>query len=412
MFRLSSRFGCGLALCVLASTSVCQQTPSKPTDPAPAQKTDTPAGQTTTLSLDANLVNLPVIVRDKKGALIQNLTKDDFTLMVDNHAESIRYFDKDNNLPLTLGLLVDVSGSVSNTLDDERTASSAFLDRMLTTPADRPADRAFIIQFSQSTELLQDLTSSRPKLQAAIKELGSTDPNSSNNNNGNGNNGSGNNGGNGSNGGNGGSSSRRHGGTTLYDAVFLSAEELMAKQKGRKAIVVLTDGQDSGSKESLNRCIEAAQRADMIVYAVYFKGEDHHDNYNQSNNRGGGYPGGGGRGGGMGGGYPGMGGGGYPGGRGGGGGGQPRGGQENRIDGKKVLDKMTGETGGRMFEESKKQDFNAIYNQIAEELRAQYRLGFTPDKTIMDDGYHVVDLTLPKKKDLKIQTRDGYYTGK
>jgi len=286
---------------------------------------------------------------------------------------------------------------VRDALSDEATASSAFLDKMLVVPAnptpDRPADRAFLIQFAAGNpELLQDLTSSRPKLQAAIKELGTTAPNASTNN------------GNGGNGGGNGGGFGRQRGTSLYDAVFLAADELLSKQKGRKAIVLLTDGQDSGSKESLNRCIEAAQRADTIVYAIYFKGEEHGGQNQQPYNRGGGgYPGGGGgRGGGMG-------GGGYPGG--GRGGGQQRP-QENRVDGKKILDRMTGETGGRMFEEGKKQDFASIYNQIADELREQYRLGFTPDKAIMDDGYHTVDLTVPKKKDLKIQTRDGYYTGK
>jgi VWFA-related protein len=387
-FAAHSFVGCALAvsLCAVA------QTP-------PAQgKTDAPVGQTTTLSLDARLVNLPVVVRDKKGALIQNLTKEDFTLMVDGHGENIRYFDKDKDLPLTLGLLVDVSQSVRNALDDERTASSAFLDQMLTAPEGRTPDRAFIIQFSRETELLQDLTSSRPKLQAALKELGSSNPNPQrnpppdpdDNNNGNGGNG-------------GGRGSRHGGGTTLYDGVFLAADELMSKQKGRKALVVLTDGEDNGSRETLNRCIEAAQRADTVVYAIYFKG-DERGNQQQSNNRGGGFPGGGGRFPGGGGGYPG-GGGRYP----GGGGQRP---QENREDGKKILQRITGETGGRMFEESKKQDFTAIYSQIAEELRQQYRLGFTPDQAIMEDGYHQIDLTLPKKKDLKIQTRDGYYTGK
>jgi VWFA-related protein len=372
------------------------QTP--PAAPAPT-KSDAPAGQTTTLSLDARLVNLPVVVRDKKGALIQNLAKEDFTLTVDGHAETVRYFDKDKDLPLTLGLLVDVSQSVRNALDDERTASSAFLDQMLTAPEGRTPDRAFVIQSAHETELLQDLTASRPKLQAALKELGSTNPNPQRNpppdpddNNGNG-------------GGGGGRGSRHGGGTTLYDGVFLAADELMSKQKGRKALVLLTDGEDSGSRETLNRCIEAAQRADTVVYAIYFKG-DQRGNQQQQSNRGGGYPGGGRF---PGGGYP---GGGYPGGGGrypGGGGQRP---QETREDGKKILQRITGETGGRMFEESKKQDFAAIYTQIAEELRQQYRLGFTPDQAIMEDGYHQLDLTLPKKKDLKIQTRDGYYTGK
>ncbi len=370
---------------------MAQQPPAS----TPAPKSDAPGGQTTTLSLDARLVNLPVVVRDKKGAIIQNLTKDDFTLTVDGHAETIRYFDKDSDLPLTIGLLVDVSGSVRNMLDDERTASAAFLDQMLKAPA----DRAFIIQFSNQTELLQDVTGSRPRLQAALRELGSPSPNSSNNqpndpddNNNNGN----------------GPPRRRVGGTTLYDAAFLSADEVLSRQKGRKAIVILTDGEDRNSRETLNRAIEAAQRADTIIYAIYFKGEDH-NNDRQDDRRG--YPGGGGR-------YPGGGGypgGGYPGGGYPGGGGrypQQRPQQETRLDGKKILERMTAETGGRMFEESRKQDFAAIYTQIADELRQQYRLGFTPDQAILEDGYHQIDLTLPKKKDLKIQTRDGYYTGK
>lgn len=357
---------------------------------------DKPEVATTTLSLEANLVNLPVIVRDKKGAILQSLTKDDFTLGVDGKGVTIRYFDKDNDLPLTLGLLVDVSGSVREALDEERKASSSFIDQMITAPAGRQADRAFVMQFAQQAELLQDVTPSRPKLQAAIKELGSTDSNSSRQQSDpddqNGNRGG----------------ARRRGGTTLYDAVFLAADELLSKQKGRKAMILLTDGADNGSRESLNRSIEAAQRADTIVYAIYFKGTESGGNNNQQDQGrrgGGGYPGGRG---GIG--FPG-GGGGYPGGGGrqGGGGQRP---QENRVDGKKILERMVGETGGRVFEESRKQDFAAIYDQIAEELRSQYRLGFTPDQTNMEDGYHRVDLELPKKKELKIQTRDGYYTGK
>ena len=365
---------------------------------------DKPAGPITTLSLDAHLVNLPVLVRDKKGAIIQNLTKDDFTLAVDGKTVSIRYFDKDNDLPLTLGLLVDISGSVRNTLDEERKASASFIDQMITAPTGRRADRAFVMQFGQQTELLQDVTPSRPKLQAAIKELGTTDSNSSNQrpdpNDPNDPNDPGGRGG----------SRRRAGGTTLYDAVFLAADELLSKQKGRKAIILLTDGVDNGSRESLNRSIEAAQRADTIVYAIYFKGEQgggyQQRDQDQRRGGGGGFPGGGR--GGIG--FPG-GGGGYPGGgrQGGGGGQRP---QQSSVDGKKILERMVGETGGRVFVESKKEDFAAIYDQIAEELRSQYRLGFTPDATNMEDVYHRVILDLPKKKDLKIQTRDGYYTGK
>ena len=383
------RFACAAALCapLVALSGLAQQAAP------PEQKTSTAP----TLSVDARLVNLPVIVRDKKGALVQNLSKADFALSVDGHPQTIRYFDRDNDLPLTLGLLVDVSLSQRNVLDEERSASTSFLDSMLTAPPNHPPDQAFVIQFARETELLQDLTPSKPKLQAALRELdtptrnASYDPQSDPDNNGSQ--------------GRRGSGSHHGGGTTLYDAVFLSGDELMAKQHGRKALIILSDGVDNGSKESLTRSIEAAQRADTIVYAIYFKGEE---GQRDLGNHGGGFPGGGGRGG-IG--FPG--GGGYPGGgrNGGGGNGGGRGGNENRVDGKKILERMATETGGRLFEVSKKQNVAAIYTQIAEELRQQYRLGYTPDAATSADGYHQVDLTIPKQK-LSIQTRDGYYTGK
>ena len=378
-----------------------------------ATPADTPAQQAPThLSVDARLVNLPVIVRDKKGALVQNLTKAGFALNVDNHPQTIRYFDHDNDLPLTLGLLVDTSQSQRSVLDEERTASSAFLDTMLTAPANHEPDKAFVIQFARSVELLQDLTSSRPKLQAALKEIDTPNPNDSSNTSSdpqqtsdpsdpNSNN-------SGSQGRRGGSSGHRGGGTAMYDAVFLSADELMSKQHGRKALIILSDGVDNASRESLAHSIESTQRADTVVYAIYFKGEEQHSNYG---NRGGGFPGGGGgRGGGIG--FP---GGGYPGGGGRGGGGGNRGGggsPESRVDGKKILERITGETGGRLFEVSKKETVANIYTQIAEELRSQYRLGYTPDAATSADGYHQVDLSIPKQKNLYLQTRDGYYTGK
>ena len=167
--------------------------------------------------------------------------------------------------------------------------------------------------------------------------------------------------------------------------------------------------------------IETAQRADTIIYAIYFKGDSHpmnnYDNTrrNRSSFPGSGYPGGGYPGGGYpGGGYPGGGypGGGYPGG-GGNNGGNSRGSTPARsnIDGKKVLERMAQETGGRVFEAKKNQDIAKIYDQIAEELRAQYRLGYTPSQDAASTGYHQIDLTV-KQKDLFVQTREGYYTGK
>jgi VWFA-related protein len=349
----------------------------------------TPPSTAPTLSVDARLVNLPVVVRDKKGALIQSLTKDEFVLQVDGKPQAIRYFDKDTNLPLTLGLLVDTSLSQRDVIDEERAASSTFLDQMLTTPK----DKAFVMQFAAETELLQDLTSSRPLLQAALKEIdtpskGNSGSSDDDNN-----------------------TSRRPrggGGTTLYDALFLASDELMSKQTGRKAVIILSDGGDRGSRETLVKSIEAAQRADTIIYAIYFKGEEQHQNFPQRGNRGGGYPGGGYPGGGYPGRYP---GGGYPGGGGSGGGNNGGTYPTGHIDGKKVLERMTQETGGRFFEVKKNQDVAQIYNQIAEELRAQYRLGFTPSQEAAAAGYHQIDLTL-HQKGLLIQTRDGYYSGK
>jgi VWFA-related protein len=380
--------------------------PSSPATGADAQTSTAP-----TLSVDARLVNIPVVVYDKKGALVQNLVKDNFILQVDGKPQTIRYFNLDTDLPLTLGLLVDTSMSQRDVIDDERTASEAFLDDMLNGPADR--DKAFVVQFAKQTDLLQDITSSKPKLQAGLKQLSTPD---SGGDYGGSNSGSSSGSDSSSNSGSNDSSGRaRHGGTTLYDALYLSSNELMSKQKGRKAVVILSDGVDNGSKESLGSSIEAAQRADTIVYAIYYKGKES-GGYQDDNHRGG-YPGG--RGGGYpGGGYPG-GGGGYPGGGGGYPGGGGRGGGQNRPqsisrpDGKKILQRMADETGGRLFEVSKKEPLADIYKQIGEELRAQYRLGYTPDKETASDGYHRIVLSFSKSspKDLYLQTRDGYYSG-
>jgi VWFA-related protein len=406
-------FALGLSLGIAAlAGSAAAQSPQKTASPDVSKAStgaSSPAAPASPASRSANAspVHLPVVVRDKKGALVQNLTKDDLSLQVDGHPEVIRSFDRDPNLPLTLGLLVDTSPSQRKAIDDERTASASFFDQMLT--ADK--DKAFLIQFSHSVELLQDVTSSRSKLQAALKEIetpppadGSwvSAPNSGSNGNGNGNDGDS------------GNASGNHGrsrsGSTLYDALFLASDELLSRQKGRKVVILLSDGVDRGSKESLAMAIETAQRADTIVYAIYFKGETAQDNTlnrPMGRNGGGGYPGGGYPGGGYpGGGYP---GGGYP--R-GGGGSQPN--PVSHVDGRKVLERIAHETGGRLFEVSKHETTAQIYTEIAEELRAQYQLGYTPDEAASGDGYHKIDLAFakPEDKKLALQTREGYYGGK
>jgi VWFA-related protein len=384
-------FAALLSLTAANAAPLPAQPPAAATPAAPQQA---PSATAPTLTVDARLVNIPVVVHDKKGALVQNLTKDNFLLQVDGKPQTIRYFNRDTDLPLTLGLLVDVSLSQRDAIDDERTASFAFLDDTITS-----RDKAFIVQFARQTDLLQDVTSSKPKLQAALKQLetpasGGDSDNSSSSTNSGSNSGS-NTGDN--------STRPRRAGTTLYDALFLSSDELMAKQTGRKAIIILSNGVDSGSKESLASSIEAAQRADAIVYAIYFKGRETSSGFNQNQGRqGGGFPGGRGGGGG----YPGG------GGRGGDQGRQP-GNLPSHIDGKKILQRMADETGGSLFEVSKKLTFADIYKQITQELRAQVRLGYTPDKESASDGYHRIILTLSKSspKDLFLQTRDGYYSG-
>jgi VWFA-related protein len=360
-----------------------------------AHKQDVP-----TISVDVKVVALPVTVRDKHGQIVRNLTKDDFVLQEDGRPQVIKYFAQDTNLPLTLGLLVDTSLSQRNVLDQERNASKVFLDQMLTDAK----DKAFLIHFDREVELLQDLTPSRDKLQAALESLrtpqmdrsgsdpGSSDPSSSDPGSS-----------------NPGSSpgsrtgqrrTSRGGGTLLYDAIFLASNELMKKQQGRKALVVLSDGDDRGSKESLQEAIEAAQRADTVIYSILFADHQKRDN------DGYGRPGGGGMGR-HGGGWP---GGSWPGGGGPGGGG--RGGgrypQETHVDGKKILERISKETGGRLYEVSKKQPIDQIYDHIAEELRTQYNLGYTPDKSNAETGYHKISL-VTKTKDMVVQTREGYY---
>src|ERR1700686_5361974 len=225
-----------------------------------------------TIAVDVKVVTLPVTVRDKHGKIVRDLTKDDFTLQEDGRAQAIRYFSQEANLPLTLGLLVDTSRSQTNVLEAERNASRSFLDQMLV----QEKDKGFLIHFDREVELLQDLTSSREKLQAALELLKtpsdrerSNDPNDSDSRSGSG------------------SGSHHGGGTQLYDAGFLASNELMKKQQGRKALIILSDGVDRGSKTYLESAIESAQRADTVVYSIYFA-DSHHEDRNEGQRRGGG----------------------------------------------------------------------------------------------------------------------------
>ena len=360
------------------------------------------AQDTATFSVNVKVVNVLATVRDKHGNIVNSLSKDDFSLQEDGRPQNIKYFTRETDVPLTLGLLVDVSLSQSHAIDEEKTASAAFTDDVLR--ADK--DSSFLIQFAREVELLQDVTKNPMKMQSALRELQmpKDDDNTVVMPGG------------GKHGGPGHGTGR--GGTLLYDAIYLASNEMMQKQQGRKAIVVLTDGVDHGSKMSLDTAIESAQRADTMVYSIYFAGNE---------GGGWGHPGGGGGGGGHrggggigfpggGGGWPG-GGGGWPGGGGGGrggnsGGGYPPQGRGDSEEGKKVLDRLSKETGGRMFVVSGKNNVTQIYAQIQDELRNQYNIGYTPDRAQGDTADYRHITLAAKDKDYKVQAREGYYASR
>jgi VWFA-related protein len=334
--------------------------------------------QTPKISVEVKTVTVYATVRGKHGHIVTNLTQNDFVLKQDGQAQAIQYFARESNLPLTLGLLVDTSFSQHNVLDTERQASESFLDQMLR----ESKDQAFLIHFDRQVELLQDLTSSRQKLQSALAELQTPQHQPRRQ------------------GGGGGWPPQEGGGwpgqggprggwhkqgfrrpsTLLYDAVYLASHDEMKKQQGRKALIILSNGVDRGSQETLKQAIESAQRSDTIVYAILFK-DDH-----PFRPRGGFGGWGTGR---RSGGFPGR----FP--------------REQGPDGKKILERITHETGGQLFEVSKKLPINAIYAQIAEDLRNQYSLAYTPEPG-PSAGYHKIELTT-KRKGLTVQAREGYY---
>ncbi len=368
---------CSVAALLLAVPTVRgQQAPATQQSPTQSPAPAAAPAQAPPIAVHVKVVNVLATVRDKKGEIVRNLTQSDFELKEDDHLQTIKYFSRETDLPLTLGMLVDTSMSQRRVLGQEKDASATFLDAVLRVDN----DHAFVINFDRDVTLDQDLTSSREKLQAALGQLqigsrsSSDDPDS----------GQGGGGPGGGGWGRGQGGGFHGGGTALYDAVYLASNDVTAKLQGRKALIVLSDGVDRGSKKTLASAIEAAQRADTLVYSIYFSSEE----------EGGG--GGFGRMGGMG------------GGMGRHGGGYPRS-QESRPDGKKILERLSRETGGRFFESNKKHPLDETFKSIEEDLRNQYSLGYTPEPPDVTAGYHKIVLIV-KKKDLTVQARDGYYS--
>jgi VWFA-related protein len=320
------------------------------------------AGGDAKFSTDVKVVNVLASVRDKQGRIVSDLTKDDFDLQDEGRHQTITYFSRETEMPLTLGLLVDTSGSQRRVIGEETDASRRFVEKVVR--EDR--DQTFLIHFDRDTELLQDLTNSRSKLERALDQVGVDDSRQ----------GGGYGGGRGSRRGGGGAG----GGTTLYDAVYLASNEIMKKRMGRKAVILLTDGVDHGSKESLPQAIESAQRSDTLVYSILFAGQEQQPQQpfggfggRGMSRRGGGFP------------------------------------QQTyeRTDGKKVLQQMSRETGGGFYEVSKNMSIDQIYARIEEELRNQYSLGYTPDSP---GGYNFRRITVAvKRSNMVVQARQGYY---
>jgi VWFA-related protein len=278
-----------------------------------------------TFSADVKVIGVLANVMDKHGAIIRNLTKSDFVLLEDGRPQTISYFTQQSDLPLTLGLLVDTSMSQERVLDAERSASFRFLDQILRDNK----DHVFIVQFDVAVMTRQELTSSYKDLNDALASVNTPTRHEA--------------------------QSGGERGTLLYDAVVAESKEVMQAQHGRKALIVLTDGDDNGSDATLVDAIDAAQRADTLVYSIYFSDSGF-----------------GGR------------------------------------DGRGVLERLSRETGGGFFEVSKKRSIDQIYGVIQDELRSQYSLGYMSDKPVRIPEFRKIQLKV-NDKGLAVQARERYW---
>ena len=196
--------------------------------------------ETTTFSTEVKVVNLLANVRGKNGELIRDLTKEDFLLTEDGRAQTIRYFSRETDLPLTLGLMIDTSMSQHRVVEAERAASYRFMDQVLR----EKLDKVFVVQFDLSVEIRQKLTSSRKNLELALEQVNTPSMRQL--------------------------ELQRGGGTLLYEAVGIASRDIMRPLQGRKALIILSDGVDFGSEIPVSTAIEEAQRADTLIYSIVF----------------------------------------------------------------------------------------------------------------------------------------------
>ncbi len=281
--------------------------------------------ETPTFSIGVNVVNILANIMDKHGAIIRDLQQSDFTILEDARPQTIRYFARQTDLPLTLGLLVDTSMSQEHVLDSERSASFRFLDQVLR----EKKDQIFVMQFDSALLTRQELTSSYRDLNDALTQVNTPTRRELENGGGL--------------------------GTKLFDCVVQASNETMAKQHGRTAIILLTDGDDNDSDASLANAIDAAQKADTLIFSILFS-------------------------------------------------------DSGRIHGpgQHILQHISKETGGGYFEVSKKQSIDQIFDAIQDELRSQYSLGYVSDKPPTIGEFRKIQLKVATPG-LTVQARDRYW---
>jgi VWFA-related protein len=313
---------CGAALAL--ALPALPQAPGQ--EPAPTQGP--------TIKSEVNLVNLFVTVRDKNKRIVTDMKQDDFRVAEDGQDQKIAFFSKEMALPITLGILLDTSGSEQFMLGAIQDAGGRFLRRVM-----RKGDEAMIISFDTDVDLLSDFTDDHGQLDRAINKARVNVP------------------GGGYIGGNpgpiGGQSS---GGTNLYDAVYLACGDKLNGEAGRKAIIIATDAEDTGSKVRLEEAIEAAQRTDTVIHILLVYDPRYGANTN-------------------------------------------------------VAHKLTDETGGRLIVVNSEKKLEEAFDQISEELRSQYTLGYYPTNSQKDGKFRKIHVETTNHE-FKILTRKGYYAPK
>ncbi len=327
---------------VCCSAVVCVALLAPPVLHAQNQQDEENEGSVGTLKVQVDVVNVFFNVKDKKGLLIPHLTKDDFEISEDGTPQTIKYFAADTDQPLSLGILIDTSPSQTRVLPMEQEVGAAFLNQVL-----RKKDLAFLISFDAEVDLLQDFTNNPRELRVAMNKtrIGGGSPQ-------------------------GGISSIPGIGqgpipaghdaccTHLYDAVYLAAKDRLSTEVGRKAMIILTDGEDEGSKVRPREAMEAAQKADAMVYVLLIADRGIYGMY--------------------------------------------------QGFGAGEMKKLAEETGGRVIDVGNKYDkLKQAFDQISAELRSQYNIGYTPANTKHDGSYRKIDVK--SKQGYRIQARRGYY---